>query len=37
MDMEQSVVVKLDGLHRYLSGGTEEDKENLTPDSRSPG
>lgn len=35
--MERSVVAKFDGLHMHLSGGTEEDKANLTPDSPSPG
>jgi len=34
--MEQSVA-EFDGLHRHLSAGTEEDKANLTQDSRSAG
>jgi hypothetical protein len=35
--MKRSVVAEFDGLHRHLSGATEEDKANLTPDSPSPG
>jgi len=35
--MGRRVVAEFDGLHRHLSGGIEEDKANLTPDSPSPG